>query len=420
MFNYGNANEAQKEAISATDGLVLITAGPGTGKTFTLVKRAVYLIQECGIKPEQIMMATFTEKAAKELITRITNELAERNISVNVNEMYIGTFHSLCLRIIKENLEFTRLKRNYRLLDTFDQKYLVFRNFHRFKNIEGIDELLSKGGSWKRSDEICTYINHLSEEMVDIEALQSDDNPGIRTLGRVLSVYQEMLEEGNLIDFSTIQTECYKLLMQNKQILEENNGICMGRDGEKIIYLTFDSGYEAGYMDKILTTLKENNVKATFFITAHYLNSATEEVEKMVNDGHIIGNHTVNHKSMPSINNETIEKEIMQLHQSMYEKFGYEMKYLRPPKGEFNERTLQKTSSLGYKTVMWSFAYCDWDEKKQPSQEEAIKIITKNFHSGEIMLLHSNSKTNSEVLDKIIKEAKNQGYEFKSLDEFKN
>ena len=162
---------------------------------------------------------------------------------------------------------------------------------------------------------------------------------------------------------------------KNKQILEENNGICMGRDGEKIIYLTFDSGYEAGYMDKILTTLKENNVKATFFITAHYLNSATEEVEKMVNDGHIIGNHTVNHKSMPSINNETIEKEIMQLHQSMYEKFGYEMKYLRPPKGEFNERTLQKTSSLGYKTVMWSFAYCDWDEKKQPSQEEAIKII---------------------------------------------
>lgn len=118
MFNYGNANEAQKEAISATDGLVLITAGPGTGKTFTLVKRAVYLIQECGIKPEQIMMATFTEKAAKELITRITNELAERNVSVNVNEMYIGTFHSLCLRIIKENLEFTRLKRNYRLLDT--------------------------------------------------------------------------------------------------------------------------------------------------------------------------------------------------------------------------------------------------------------------------------------------------------------
>ena len=96
MFDYGNANEAQREAINSTEGLVLITAGPGTGKTFTLVKRAVYLIQECGVKPEQIFMATFTEKAAKEIITRITNELAERNISVNVNDMYVGTFHSLC------------------------------------------------------------------------------------------------------------------------------------------------------------------------------------------------------------------------------------------------------------------------------------------------------------------------------------
>lgn len=147
MFDFGNANAAQREAISAADGPVLITAGPGTGKTYTLVQRAIFLIQEKSIQPEQIFIATFTEKAAKELITRITNELAVRNISANVNEMYVGTFHSLCLRIIKENLEHTRLKRNYRLLDTFDQKYLVFRNMHRFKNIEGIEEALSKGGS---------------------------------------------------------------------------------------------------------------------------------------------------------------------------------------------------------------------------------------------------------------------------------
>ena len=207
---------------------------------------------------------------------------------------------------------------------------------------------------------------------------------------------------------------------KNRQILEENNGICLGNDQKKFIYLTFDSGYEAGYMDNILRILKENEVKATFFITAHYLNSATDKVEKMINDGHIIGNHTVNHKSMPSINDEIIENEIMQLHQSVYEKFGYEMIYIRPPKGEFNERTLQKTASLGYKTIMWSFAYCDWDEKKQPSKEQAIKIITSNFHPGEIMLLHSNSKTNSEILNDVIKEAKKEGYEFKSLDEFKN
>lgn len=123
MFDFGNANDGQRLAISTSDGPVLITAGPGTGKTFTLVQRAIYLIQECGVQPEQILMATFTEKAAKELVTRITNELSKRGIVVNINDMYIGIFHSLCLRIIKEHLEYTRLKRNYRTLDAFDQSY---------------------------------------------------------------------------------------------------------------------------------------------------------------------------------------------------------------------------------------------------------------------------------------------------------
>ena len=205
---------------------------------------------------------------------------------------------------------------------------------------------------------------------------------------------------------------------KNKQILEANGGICLGKELDKNIYLTFDSGYEAGYMEYILDVLKQNNVKATFFITSHYLNTASELVGRMIEEGHIVGNHTVNHKSMPSISNEEIETEIMKLHQAVFEKFNYEMRYIRPPKGEFNERTLKKCQDLGYKTVMWSFAYCDWDEKKQPSQEKAQKMIIDNLHSGEIMLLHSNSKTNSEVLDAIIKEARNQGYEFRTLDEF--
>lgn len=205
---------------------------------------------------------------------------------------------------------------------------------------------------------------------------------------------------------------------ENKKMLEENNGICLGKDNKKIIYLTFDEGYEAGYTEKILDILKENDTKATFFITSHYLNTASELVERMITEGHTIGNHTVNHKSLPSINDDEIEKELMKLHQAVYEKFNYEMKFMRPPKGEFNERTLNKTSQLGYKTVMWSFAYFDWDEKKQPSVEESKKMIIKNFHCGEVMLLHPNSKTNSEVLDSIIKEAKNQGYQFKLIDEF--
>lgn len=205
---------------------------------------------------------------------------------------------------------------------------------------------------------------------------------------------------------------------KNREVLEENNGICLGNNEKKNIYLTFDEGYEAGYTPKILDTLKENNVSATFFITAHYLNTSEELVKRMIDENHIVGNHTVNHKSMPTLTEEKVKSEIMDLHKSVYEKFGYEMKYIRPPMGEFSEKTLSITSSLGYKTVMWSFAYEDWNENKQPEIQNAKDKILNNVHNGEIMLLHANSKTNTEVLDSIIKEIKNMGYEFKSLDEF--
>ena len=204
----------------------------------------------------------------------------------------------------------------------------------------------------------------------------------------------------------------------NRKVLEENNGICLGDKEKKYIYLTFDEGYEAGYTAQILDVLKQNDVKATFFITAHYVNTASDLVRRMINEGHIVGNHTVNHKSMPEITNEQIEEEVMKLHQVIYEKFGYEMKYIRPPMGEFSERTLIKCNSLGYKTVMWSFAYCDWNENSQPDKEVAKQMILNNLHNGEIMLLHGNSKTNTDILDEVIKEIKNKGYELRSLDKF--
>lgn len=205
---------------------------------------------------------------------------------------------------------------------------------------------------------------------------------------------------------------------ENRRILEENNGICLGNSETKTIYLTFDEGYEAGYTEEILKILKQNDVKATFFLTAHYVNTQENLVKQMIEEGHIIGNHTVNHKSMPSLTEEEIKKEVMDLHQSVYEKFGYEMKYIRPPKGEFSEKTLQVTNTLGYENVMWSFAHEDWNEEKQPDEEKAKNKILNNLHNGEIMLLHGNSKTNMNILDGVIKEAKNMGYVFKSLDEF--
>ncbi len=204
----------------------------------------------------------------------------------------------------------------------------------------------------------------------------------------------------------------------NKKVLEENQGICLGNSEKKYIYLTFDEGYEAGYTPQLLNTLKENQVTAAFFLTAHFVNSQPDLVQQMIEEGHIIGNHTVNHKSMPDLSSDKIKTEVMDLHQVIQEKFGYEMKYIRPPKGEFSENTLQVTNQLGYTTVMWSFAYEDWNEDKQPDKEASKKKILDNLHNGEIMLLHGNSKTNTNVLDTIIKEAKNMGYEFKSLDEF--
>ena len=190
---------------------------------------------------------------------------------------------------------------------------------------------------------------------------------------------------------------------ENTKLISENNGIAMGNSEKPYIYITFDLGYEAGYTEKILDALKENDVKGTFFITAHYLNTAENIVKRMIDEGHIVGNHTVNHKSMPDITDAELEEEVMKLHHAVYEKFGYEMKYLRPPKGEFSERTLSLTNSLGYKTVMWSFAYVDWDENKQPSQEDGLNKVVSNLHNGEIMLLHATSKTNSEIIDSVIK-----------------
>lgn len=229
------------------------------------------------------------------------------------------------------------------------------------------------------------------------------------------------VQSNNKIGWGIKREENHKqpdLGSSNRKVLEENNGIAIGNSEKKYIYLTFDEGYEAGYTTKILETLQNNNVKAAFFITAHYVNTQEEIVRQMINEGHIIGNHTVNHKSMPDLSEEEIKKEVMELHQVINEKFNYEMKYIRPPKGEFSERTIQETNKLGYKTVMWSFAYEDWNEIKQPDEEKSKQKIIENLHNGEIMLLHGNSKTNTNILDSIIKEAKSMGYEFKTLDEF--
>lgn len=201
-------------------------------------------------------------------------------------------------------------------------------------------------------------------------------------------------------------------------IINNYDGYYLGNKDSKNIYLTFDLGYEAGYTESILKTLKEENVKAAFFITGDYFNKNQELVKQMIQEGHIVGNHTVNHKSLPNLSDEEIKKEIMDLHIGVFEKFNYEMKFFRPPKGEFSERVLKIINELGYKTVLWSSAYDDWDRNKQDREEYGTKKIIDNLHNGCLLLLHGNSKDNEKILRNVIRIIKDSGYEFKSLDSF--
>lgn len=255
MFDFGNANAQQRQAISTVSGPVLITAGPGTGKTHTLVQRTIYLIKECNVQPENIFIATFTEKAAKELITRITNELAAHQISVNINEMYVGTFHSLCLRILKDHLAFTRLRKNYRLLDAFDQQYMIFQNLDRFKNIPGVDELLPNSSNWRQAGKVCSYANMLSEELIDPDSLIVDPDPEISALGQLLKTYDNIIKTENLLDFSSIQVEAYQLLQNHSDILKEIQS--------KITYIMVDEYQDTNYIQEQIVFLlagERNNI----------------------------------------------------------------------------------------------------------------------------------------------------------------
>lgn len=180
---------------------------------------------------------------------------------------------------------------------------------------------------------------------------------------------------------------------------------------EKKIYLTFDEGYEAGYTPDILKTLAEKNVKATFFITGGYLKYSEDMVKAIIDGGHTLGNHTENHPSLPECSVEQITEEINTLHNSIKEKFGIEMKVLRPPKGEFSEQSLKTAEELGYKSIFWSFAYADWDKNKQPEPAQSLENLKKKTHNGAIILLHAVSSTNAKILADAIDYWKENGYE---------
>lgn len=201
------------------------------------------------------------------------------------------------------------------------------------------------------------------------------------------------------------------------ELVNKYRGFYLGDTSQRVVYLTIDEGYEYGFTPKILDILRDNNVKAAFFITLPYLNKNWDLVERMVNEGHIVGNHTVSHPSLPEVDDRQVIDEIEELSRVFRDKTGQDMKYLRPPMGEFSERTLKISSDLGYRNVFWSSAYDDWDVNNQKGADYAYKMVMDNIHNGNVILLHAVSQSNTEALDTIIKDLKVQGYRFGTLDE---
>ncbi|MDE5803994.1 MAG: polysaccharide deacetylase family protein [Lachnospiraceae bacterium] len=201
--------------------------------------------------------------------------------------------------------------------------------------------------------------------------------------------------------------------------LAEYDAYYVGSNSEKIIYLTFDCGYENGNTEPILDALQKHNAPATFFVVGHFLESAPDIVKRMVADGHTVGNHTYHHPDMSKISDmDSFRKEMEDVEILFKEITGQELApYYRPPQGIYSTENLKMAKELGYHTFFWSLAYVDWYQDKQPSHEEAFEKLTGRIHPGAIVLLHSTSQTNGEILDELLTKWEEMGYQFRPLSE---
>ncbi len=221
-----------------------------------------------------------------------------------------------------------------------------------------------------------------------------------------LSTEKVVWGPGNIVDHKQPNDP---LLLQKQYASMNANWLL---DDDKKICLTFDEGYENGYTPQILDTLKEKKVKAIFFVTYDFASQNPDLVKRMIAEGHIVGNHSYRHYSMDEVSDDVAKEEVTYLHKYIKDKFNYTMSYFRFPKGEFSERSLQIVKDLGYKSVFWSFAYADWDPNNQTEENQAFTHICESTHPGAILLLHAVSKTNADILGKVIDDITKQGYTF--------
>ncbi len=255
------------------------------------------------------------------------------------------------------------------------------------------------------------------ESQTDESSLLEGTPANITTEGVKMESYENLSNtvhgwgQGKQFNEMNIPTSCIEF----QQKYGKYNASFIKEDCGNTIYLTFDEGYENGYTSAILDVLKEKNVPAVFFVTGDYVEASPELVERMIEEGHAVGNHTLTHPSMPLLSEEEMASEINELDSLVEEQFGYQMNLFRPPKGEFSEESLAVTQAQGYQSVFWSFAYADWDTNDQPNPEEAVKTLTERLHPGGIYLLHAVSSTNAEILGEFIDNARAAGYEFALL-----
>lgn len=245
------------------------------------------------------------------------------------------------------------------------------------------------------------------------DSIETPETQAEETIGANSSGYSNKLFAWG---FKKEKNKAPSMPSEYTSILKAYDGYYLGNQKKKVLYLTFDEGYENGYTNQILDVLKKTKTPAAFFVTGPYLEKETEIVKRMIDEGHIVGNHTVNHPSMPSVNDETVIKEIDNLNNMFKEKYGKTMHYFRPPRGEFSERTMSIAKDMGYKTIFWSSAYADWDVNNQKGTDYALDQFTSQLHNGSIILLHAVSKDNADALESMINTAKKQGYTFLSLD----
>lgn len=200
--------------------------------------------------------------------------------------------------------------------------------------------------------------------------------------------------------------------------LTELNAAYLGNTEEKVLYLTFDAGYENGCTEKILDVLKAHEVKAAFFLVGNYIEKNGDLVRRMVEEGHIVGNHTMHHPDMSKLTTlDAFSQELKDLEALFFDTTGRELpRYYRPPQGIYSEENLKMAQQLGYQTVFWSLAYQDWNNDAQPTREQAFSKLLPRVHNGAVVLLHSTSKTNAEILDELLTKWEDMGYRFETID----